>query len=75
MTPGTSSNLNQKVYVQIEEWRNRKVEVEYPPVYLDRIYLKKLGRNNRKHRHTGGIGRKKRREQRNHRRGGRWERA
>ena len=28
-------------YVQIEEWRNRKLEVEYPYVYLDGIYLKK----------------------------------
>lgn len=41
VSPGTISNLNQKVYVQIEEWRNRKLEVEYPYVYLDGIYLKK----------------------------------
>lgn len=34
VSPGTISNLNQKVYVQIEEWRNRKLEVEYPYVYL-----------------------------------------
>ena len=25
VSPGTISNLNQKVYVQIEEWRNRKL--------------------------------------------------
>ena len=41
VSPGTISNLNQKVYAQIEEWRRRKLEVEYPYVYLDGIYLKK----------------------------------
>lgn len=41
VSPGTISNLNQKAYVQIEQWRNRKLEVEYPYVYLDGIYLKK----------------------------------
>lgn len=41
VSSGTISNLNQKVYVQIEEWRNRPLEVEYPYVYLDGIYLKK----------------------------------
>ena len=41
VSPGTISNLNQKAYVQIEEWRKRKLEVEYPYVYLDGIYLKK----------------------------------
>jgi transposase-like protein len=41
VSPGTISNLNQKAYVQIEEWRSRKLEVEYPYVYLDGIYLKK----------------------------------
>ncbi len=41
VSPGTISNLNKKAYVQIEEWRNRKLEVEYPYVYLDGIYLKK----------------------------------
>ena len=41
VSSGTISNLNQKAYVQIEEWRNRKLEVEYPYVYLDGIYLKK----------------------------------
>lgn len=38
---GTISNLNQKIYVQIEEWRNRPLTVSYPYVYLDGIYLKK----------------------------------
>ena len=41
VSTGTISSLNQKAYVQIEEWRNRKLEVEYPYVYLDGIYLKK----------------------------------
>ncbi len=41
VSPGTISNLNQKAYVQIEAWRSRKLEVEYPYVYLDGIYLKK----------------------------------
>lgn len=41
VSPGTISNLNQKVYSQIEEWRNRTLVDEYPYVYLDGIYLKK----------------------------------
>ena len=41
VSPGTISKLNKKVYVQIEEWRNRKLVVEYPYVYMDGIYLKK----------------------------------
>lgn len=41
VSSGTISNLNQKVYIQSEEWRNRPLEVEYPYVYLDGIYLKK----------------------------------
>ncbi|TGL54563.1 IS256 family transposase [Leptospira kemamanensis] len=42
VSPGTISNLNKKVYSQIEEWRNRKLEDKYPYVYLDGIYLKKI---------------------------------
>lgn len=41
VSPGTISNLNQKVYNQIEQWRNRELVDEYPYVYLDGIYLKK----------------------------------
>jgi len=41
VSPGTISNLNKKVYSQIEEWRNRKLEDKYPYIYLDGIYLKK----------------------------------
>ena len=41
VSPGTISNMNKKVYVEIEKWRNRKLVDEYPYVYLDGIYLKK----------------------------------
>lgn len=41
VSSGTISNLNQKVYAQIEVWRSRLLEVMYPYVYLDGIYLKK----------------------------------
>lgn len=41
VSPGTISELNKKVYVQIEEWRNRPLQVEYPYVHLDGIYLKR----------------------------------
>lgn len=41
VSPGTISNLNKKVYVKIEEWRNRPIEVEFPYVYLDGIVLKR----------------------------------
>jgi putative transposase len=41
VSPGTISELNQKVYARIEEWRNRPLEGEYPYVYLDGIVLKR----------------------------------
>lgn len=41
VSPGTISNLNKKVYGHIEEWRNRKLQYEYPYVYVDGIYLKR----------------------------------
>lgn len=41
VSPGTISELNQKVYVHIDEWRNRRLEMEYPYVYLDGIWLKR----------------------------------
>ena len=41
VSPGTVSNLNKKIYKQIEEWRNRPIEKEYPYVYLDGTVLKK----------------------------------
>lgn len=41
VSPGTTSNLNKKVYEKIEDWRNRPIEEEFPYVYLDGIVLKR----------------------------------
>jgi putative transposase len=41
VSPGTVSNLNKKIYVQIEAWRNRPIEGEHPYVYLDGVVLKR----------------------------------
>jgi putative transposase len=41
VSPGTISNLNKKVYKQIESWRNRQITGIYPYVYLDGIWLKR----------------------------------
>jgi putative transposase len=41
VSASTVSELNQKVYGQIEAWRDRPIEVEYPYVYLDGIWLKR----------------------------------
>jgi putative transposase len=42
VSPSTISELNQKVYAQIETWRNRRLsDIEYPYVYLDGIVLKR----------------------------------
>ena len=41
VSPGTISNLNKKVFSNIETWRNRAIEGEYPYVYLDGIVLKR----------------------------------
>jgi transposase-like protein len=41
VSPGTISELNKKVYVKIDQWRNRKLEDNYPYVYLDGIVLKR----------------------------------
>lgn len=41
VAPSTISNLNKKVYSQIDEWRNRKLQENYPYIYLDGIFLKK----------------------------------
>lgn len=41
VSPGTISNLNQKAFERIEEWRNRPLEGNYPYVYLDGIVLKR----------------------------------
>lgn len=41
VSSGLVSKLNQKVYGQIEAWRNRKLEGRYPYVYLDGVLLKR----------------------------------
>jgi len=41
VSPSAVSELNQKVYGQIEAWRNRKIEGEHPYVFLDGIWLKR----------------------------------
>lgn len=41
VSPSTLSNLNQKVYGRLEEWRNRPIEGKHPYVYLDGICLKR----------------------------------
>jgi putative transposase len=41
VSPSTVSELNQKIYSRIEEWRNRPIEGEYAYVYLDGIWLKR----------------------------------
>ena len=41
VSAGTVSELNKKVYVHIDAWRNRRLTGKYPYVYLDGIYLKR----------------------------------
>ena len=41
VSPSTVSELNQKIYGRIEEWRNWPIEGEYAYVYLDGIWLKR----------------------------------
>ena len=41
VSPGTVSNLNQKIYARIEKWRNRPIKASFPYVYLDGIVLKR----------------------------------
>ena len=41
VSPSTVSELNQKVYQQIDQWRNKPIEGEHPYVYLDGICLKR----------------------------------
>lgn len=42
VSPGTISNLNKKAYEHIEEWRSRPITEEYPYVYVDGVYLKRI---------------------------------
>lgn len=41
VSPSTVSELNQKIYAQIEAWRNRRLEGPHAYVYLDGIWLKR----------------------------------
>jgi putative transposase len=41
VSPGTVSNLNKKIYAQIEAWRGKPIEGEHPYLYLDGIVLKR----------------------------------
>jgi putative transposase len=41
VSPSTVSRLNQKIYEQIEAWRNRPIEGSHPYLYLDGIVLKR----------------------------------
>ena len=41
VSPGTVSRLNQKIYGQLESWRNRPITGEHPYVYLDGVVLKR----------------------------------
>jgi putative transposase len=41
VSPGTVSNLNKKIYGQIEVWRNQPIAGEHPYLYLDGIVLKR----------------------------------
>jgi putative transposase len=41
VSPSTVSELNQKIYVHIDGWRNRPIEGEHPYVFVDGIWLKR----------------------------------
>lgn len=41
VSPSTVSELNQRIYAQIEAWRNRSIEGAHAYVYLDGIWLKR----------------------------------
>ena len=41
VSPGTVSNLNQKIYQRIDKWRNRPLTESFADLYLDGIVLKR----------------------------------
>jgi putative transposase len=41
VSPSTVSDLNQKVYERIDQWRNRPIEGKHAYVYLDGIWLQR----------------------------------
>lgn len=42
MSPSSISDLNQKIFDRVEEWRNRSLDAEYPCVFVDGIWLKRF---------------------------------
>ena len=50
VSPGTISNLNKKAYEHIETWRTRKLEGEYPYVYVDGVYSDRIEHSARRFR-------------------------
>lgn len=41
VSPATVSELNKKVYANIEQWRNRPIKAHIPYIFLDGIWLKR----------------------------------
>lgn len=41
VSAGTVSNLNERAFKSVEEWRSRPLQGDYPYVYIDGIYLKR----------------------------------
>ena len=41
VSPSTISDLNQKIFERIEEWRNRPLEPKSPYIFVDGIWLKR----------------------------------
>jgi len=41
VSPSTVSNLNQKIYNKIDEWRSRPIEGKHPYVFVDGVWLKR----------------------------------
>lgn len=41
VSPSTISDLNQKIFERVEEWRNRLLEREHPYIFVDGIWLKR----------------------------------
>jgi transposase-like protein len=41
VSPSTISDLNQKIFERVEEWRKRPLEAEYAYVFVDGIWLKR----------------------------------
>ena len=54
VSAATVSNLNEKAFAAVEEWRNRPLVRAYPYVYVDGIYLKRSW--GRELRERGGDG-------------------